>query len=109
MNTEKLKEEMAELDREINLLMEKKRLLQRAFDSTESRRYIEAMGITKLNTLFSGDPDLPWMGTVWAFRDWLKENRTSYFWAEWNGRVYRVSDLMEGRMPESPALWEDVK
>lgn len=50
---------------------------------------------------------IPWHGDVYSFIAWCKAHSTLN-WAEWNGRVYRMSDFMNGRMPETLVRMEDI-
>jgi hypothetical protein len=94
--------EVNRLSLEISSLIKKREPLQNQLRELQSRHYIETLGIKK------GDCETPnghgeWFGTVWSFAEWLKSHSEKP-WAIWNGRIYRSSDLMAGRMPESPAL-----
>jgi hypothetical protein len=51
---------------------------------------------------------VPFFGHVKGFADWLKETRCSKDWAEWNHRIYRTSDLIVGRFPNSTASIDDL-
>jgi len=82
--------------------------LQRELGDLQSEQYIRINGITKANTQESNVPGKRF-GIITEFGKWLAVNPNHRPWAEWNGRIYRSSDLIKGRMPESPALYESLK
>lgn len=48
-------------------------------------------------------------GHISNFGEWLKQTNCPKPWCEWNTMLYRTSDIIAGRMPESVARLEDVK
>lgn len=98
--------EIFRLTSEIAELIKKREPLQREFQTLQSRQFIGVNNIKK-EDVESPDGHGEHFWTVWQFADWLKSHNHKP-WAVWNGRVYRSSDLKEGRMPESPALESDL-
>ena len=78
--------------------------LRRMKDEADSRAFIAAHGIT-FDDVESGGGKF--LRTVWQFGCWMKNNTTKT-WAEFNGRIYRASDLMAGRLISTPARLEHV-
>lgn len=99
---QKLELEIEVISSEISSLISKREPLQRRLEDLKSEEFIRVNKITK-DQVESPDGHGEWFGTVWRFGDWLKSH-SSKPWAVWNGRIYRSSDLKDGRMPESPAL-----
>jgi hypothetical protein len=58
----------------------------------------------------SAGSDKPWFGTLTEFGKWLAaRTHGNKQWVEWNGRIYKLSDVVIGRMPEhAPGLVEDL-
>lgn len=71
--------------------------LKRALQKAESLEFIRVNKITKSSVQLSDGEDLPWMGDVWQFGKWLKDNSDKP-WCAWNGLIYQSSEIINGRM-----------
>lgn len=77
--------------------------------------YFSVMSVLDVNPIksradveMSDGPGKPYFGHIDAFVAWLKEHSDKN-WAEWNTRIYRMSDLKAGRMPDDmPATTGDL-
>lgn len=74
-------------------------LLRKERATLRSKLFIEVNKITKADVEMSSGDGKPYFGVVYEFAKWLSANSTKR-WAEWNGRIYHVSDLVNGRMPD---------
>lgn len=99
---EQIKKQIADTEDELRPLAKRLNDLRAALSGMESREYIRINNITRDNVQLSGGSSLPYFGTVFEFAKWIQANSKKQ-WAEWNGRIYRSSDLILGRMPDSPA------
>ncbi len=90
------------------LLAEKLERLNREKRDLQSRAFIAANNIRRADVEMSDGPGTPYFGHIAAFVAWLKEHSDKN-WAEWNTRIYRMSDLKAGRMPDDmPATTSDL-
>jgi hypothetical protein len=66
----------------------------------ESLIFIDANKIQKSDVEFSSGGDVPYFGQIDVFAKYLRElKRERKPWAEWNGIIYRTSDLLADAMP----------
>ena len=108
MKSPQLRTAIQTLEAEIQPLLQKLTGLRRQLETAESREFIAANGITRAEIQLSSGPGVPWFGDVGTFGAWLKAQPSVKRWAEWNGRVFHSADLISGRMPRTPALFEHV-
>jgi hypothetical protein len=99
--------EINRLGAEISALISRREPLQRELQKLQSQQYIRVNNISKSDVENPDGKDRPHFWSVWDFAAWLKCNESKP-WAVWNGRIYRSSDLIAGRMPESPAFEDDL-
>lgn len=92
----------------IRPLAEKLERLNRERRDLESVSFIAANKIRKDEVEMSSGDGKPWFGTVYEFGRWIRTHAISKPWAEWNGRIYHASDLMNGRMPDMPGCTSDL-
>ncbi len=71
--------------------------------------YIESNGITRSNTEITSEPGCHWHAHLDKFIEWLALQPDPKPWSDWNGLIYKTSDLLTGRMPETPARVRDLK
>lgn len=109
MNTiENLNKEIASIEAQIHTLASRLETLRRQKREEESRAFIAANDIKRADVEMSYGEGKPWFGTVYDFTRWIRANSRKN-WAEWNGRIYRVSDLLNNRMPDMPATVNDLR
>lgn len=101
----KAKIEIAEV--EITPLVKNLERLRKEHGSALAKEFIAANNITRSDVELSEGEGKPWFGTVWKFAEWLSNHSTKNY-ADWNGVIYRQSDLKAGRMPEMPATINDL-
>jgi hypothetical protein len=92
---------IASLEAEIRPLADRLQKLKRQKRKVDSRDFIAANRITLDDVEMSIGDKKPWFETAWEFGKWLAGN-SKKVWAEWNGRIYLTSDLVNGRMPDMP-------
>jgi hypothetical protein len=92
----------------IRPLVEKLERLKRERCDLESVSFIAANKIRKDEVEMSSGAGKPWFGTVHEFGRWMVARAIQKPWAEWNGRIYHASDLMNGRMPDMPGCTSDL-
>jgi hypothetical protein len=100
---EQLKVEIADLEAQVKPLMRRLEDLRAAKREAESRRFIEINGIVAKDVQMSSDAEAPYFGHISGFIQWLRAHSNKN-WVEWNGRIYRMSDLLNNRYSETPAL-----
>ena len=103
-----LETEIAETEAQIKPLVEKLERLTRQKREQDSRAYIAANKITRADVESSSGEGKPWFGVISEFIEWMRAQPRRKPWAEWNTLIYRTSDLLCGRMPESPARIDDL-
>jgi chromosome segregation ATPase len=105
MNTiENLNKEIASIEAQIQPLARRLDALRSQKRDQESRAYIAANNIKREDVETPDGAEKPWFGTVMEFARWMRTHGMKKPWAAWNGRIYRTSDLVLNRMPDSPAM-----
>lgn len=108
-NLAELKSELELVDSHIWPLAKRKREIESQIDTERSRLWIEANGVKKDDIELSSGDNKPWVGSIPKFVEWMKKQPKTKRFAEWNGRVYFTSDLIENRMPfEMSGILEDI-
>ena len=107
-NSTEIEKEIADLQKQLRDPLARLNFLSKELSDAKSHEYIKANNIKRDDVQFSSGNDMPWFGDVWTFATWCRSNSEKN-WAEWNHRIYRMSDLLEGRRPESPARVEHLK
>ena len=107
MKSDEIKERMGCLMERLLPMQEEHARLERIYHDALSTEFIAANQITKDQIEPSDGEDKPWFGTISEFVKWLGWHPGKP-WAEWNGRVYRTSDLLENRMPDTPAIYDHI-
>jgi len=92
---------IAAIEAEIQTLENQLQKLKHKKREADSRDFIVANRIILDDVEMSSGDTKPWFGTVWEFGKWLAGN-SEKVWLEWNGRIYRVTDIANGRMPDMP-------
>lgn len=104
----KVKAELEAVNSQLCPLMERSHKLCAQLRYLESKEFVAVNQIRKSDVELSTGPDVEWFGTIWDFAKHLNAKPTRRRWAEWNTRIYHTSDLIAGRMPETPGLIEHV-
>lgn len=92
---------------ELKPLMARLERLNRERADLESAEFIAANSIRKQDVELCGGEGKPWFGTSWEFGKWLASH-SKKVWAEWNGRIYHTTDLVNGRMPDMKGRTSDL-
>lgn len=109
MKSDTLKVEIDALKAELNPLQVRLARLERDHRDALSREFIAAQGITRDQVETSEKCESkPWFDHIADFVDWLKWHPGKP-WAEWNGMLYETSELMAGRMTDTPARYEHLR
>lgn len=103
-----LQSEISKLESEMFATTKTLNGLRRELLNAESLAFISTKKITKADVEMSSGDDRPWFGTIYEFGDWLKTTACKKVWAEWNGRIYHTTDLINHRMPEMPGCTNDL-
>ncbi len=82
--------------------------LRRELAEAESRQFIEANTITREDVQMSSGDEMPWHGSAWEFAEWMRANKVTKKWCEWNGIIYHVSDILNSRMSSTPGRTEHL-
>ena len=98
---------LAELREVIRPLIERENELERDRRKLRSRAFLLENNLTLADVEMSSGDDRPWFGDVETFAEWLRSHSVKQ-WAEWNGMIFRTSDLVAGNMPEAPERVEDL-
>ena len=103
---QELEQRRENLDAQIRALEESRVAVIRDLRKAKSQAWFAATGVTR-DMIESSSHEDEWFGHTSVFAAWLKKysNKT---YAEWNGRVYHVSDLLAGRLPDMPGCIEDA-
>lgn len=77
--------------------------------SLRSKEFIRVNGI-EADQIQQSRVDGVWHGTTWAYGKWLAETNCDKPWCEWNGILFRTSDMIRGTLDWTAAhgLMEDV-
>lgn len=101
--------ELAELTEKIKPIQMRLVELEQEKSRIKSRLWILANGVKREDVELTTGDGKPWFGHVTVFMEWLKANGVTRPYAEWNHRIYRTFDLINGRMPENAPGWlEDL-
>jgi hypothetical protein len=92
----------------VDPLVQKLNRLDREINQLKSKLFIAENQITRDGVQLSQGDGMPWYGTVYEFGKWMRDTGCNKRWCEWNGRLYNTSDIIRGKMYETPALLEDV-
>lgn len=106
--TSEIESELQRLVSEVQPLNIRVSRLRAERDEAMSREFIAVNRITRKDVQMSGGEGVPFFGVVTSFGDWMKANNNPKRWAEWNGRIYHSSDLMNHRMQDMPGLVEHI-
>lgn len=108
MNIQDTELQIEELNFKLEPLIRKKQELNRRLRQLKSIDYIDSKGIKKDDVESCTGDDRPWFGTITSFTNWLKMNSTKKY-CDWNGWIYEISELIEGRMDQNPlGMCEDL-
>jgi len=100
--------QIEEIEAAIRPLAAKLEILRRHKRDADSREFIAVNRIDRQDVEMSSGDGKPFFGDSYAFGNWLRSHGCKKRWAEWNGRIYHASDLMIGRMGESPGCVEHL-
>lgn len=81
--------------------------LREQYRQEKAKRFIEANAIKRADVELSSGEEKPHFGMIYPFIEWLRRHSKKN-WAEWNGGIYHMSDLLAGRMPPVSATMEDL-
>lgn len=108
MESDEIRERMDCLMERLRPMQEEHARLERIYHDALSHEFIATNNITRDQVETSTkDESKPWFGHIKEFVKWLGWHPGKP-WAEWNGRVYRTSDLLENRMPDTPAVYDHI-
>jgi hypothetical protein len=102
-----LRKEIEDLQNKIRPMAASLEQLRAELCKLESREFIKVNKIIHSDVEMSDGPGKPWFGNVTSFISWLREHSDKN-WAEWNGTIYRMSDLKADRMPDTPGRIKDL-
>lgn len=106
---ESIEAEIAGLEVQIGPLANRLQKLGAELRDCKSKQFISVNGITRDEVEMSSGDGKPYFGSVWGFTDWMRRKPNKKRWAEWNGRIYHTSDLLNGVMPDDmPGLVDDL-
>lgn len=110
MNSHSIRSEIGKLQAELQPLLERARILSRELEDCESIEFIAANKIKKSEVQMSRGDGIPFHGDIYSFSEWMKKTNCQSDWCEWNGRIYRTSDAITGRIKfNSPAKEEHLQ
>ena len=108
MNSIELKLLISDVDKELKPLLEKKNKLTQRLRTVESVEFIRINKITKEKVQRCDNEWMPWLGDVYKFGEWCKDN-TDKPWCCWNGVLYLTSEIQNGRMArDAVGRYEDL-
>lgn len=107
LSKQELEEAINIIDAKLNGLQKERHYLNNLLTTLKSKEFIELNQITKDGVIHSDGKDVPHFHTVYKFGKWLSDNSDKH-WTEWNGRIYLTADLIKGKMPDTPGLYEDL-
>jgi hypothetical protein len=93
--------EIRELNRQLHILQE-------ARSDLISRETIKSESIVLADIQESSGDELPWFGDLWTFANWMRQTNCQKRFAEWNGLLYKTSDLFAGSMKNTGARIDHV-
>ena len=102
-------QQIADLEKQTSPLTLKMNVLRSELADLESSVFIAANDIHKSDVEFCNGPDRPHFHMTDAFIKWLRGRKSVKPWCEWNGRILRTSDFINGTTPLlMPARIEDL-
>lgn len=108
MTVDELNTEIADIEKRITPLANRKASLMRERDQLIAKEWIAASRITKDDVQLSTNDGMPWFGHIVQFGEWLKKQRRRKLFAEWNGRIYYTDDIISGQIRDLPAMIKDL-
>ena len=101
MSIESLEVELKEIELKIQPLLELQSRRIRQLNTEKSKVFISANSITKDKVQLCDDDGMPWLGTIYAFGEWINENSIKPYCC-WNGSIYDSKEIIAGRMARDP-------
>ena len=95
---DEINSEIAEITETLNPLHERRVVLHREKRLLMSRQFIAINKITRDDVEMSSGDGRPFFGHTTAFIDWLKKRGTTKRFAEWNDKIYFMSDFLAGKL-----------
>jgi hypothetical protein len=111
MNEElkKLEHEVISISYIVDPLLEKQNIIRSKIAKLKSKMFIKLFNIKKVDVQMSNDEDVPWVCDLLSFITWMRGVNCHKRCAEWNGRIYWLSDLFAGRMPDTNGWVDDLE
>ena len=107
LRLQQAQEHMDRVNDALKPLQGQKRVLKAQIAEFESRIFIEKHGIKREMVVMAHESGFT-ACVIYEFIAWMKKNTPHATWAEWNGIIYRTSDLFEDRMPDMPGRSEHL-
>lgn len=104
----KLREAVKGLKAQRDILDHDIALAERLLRQMQSQNFIEANGVTARDVELSTRDDKSWFGDIDMFNSWIRTNNCKKRFAEWNGSLHYVSDLLADKFQPTPARIDDV-
>ena len=87
-----------EMEEKIHPLQQAKNLLQQELEHAQSLNFIEVNRITLDDVQMSNEKGMPYHFNINDFAAWLRYHRGNKFWAEWNGTIFSIDEIISGKM-----------
>lgn len=109
MTLEEVEAELRSTEEQMKPLAARWEQLNRERLRLKSVAFIEANGVRREEVEMSSGDGKPYFSTVWEFAKWMKANKVTKRFCEWNQRIYFTAEIILGRMdPEAPATICDL-
>lgn len=108
MTIEEIDVELEKVNAELWRLNERRHALEEQSRSLRAKIIIEALKITRDDVQLSRGNDVPWFSLLQKFVEWLREQPQRKRFAEWNGTLFSVPDLIQDRYIEIGVRLSDL-
>ena len=110
MTVEEVELELADIAEQMRPLRKRSADLQRELRRLRSKAFISANRVERDDVEMSSGDGKPWFGTVFEFAKWMKANKTTKRFCEWNETIYFTAEIIAGRMdPDASATINELE
>jgi len=108
MFIDQLQKEVEEIRVRERLLLRQRRAIENEIRTILSTQFISDKSITLNDVQMASGDDIPYHGDRTEYGKWLKANKITKKFCEWNGMLYSTDGMINGQPTQTPAQIEDV-
>lgn len=109
MTLEQVERELADIAEQMRPLAKRTEELNRERRRLRSEAFIAANNVKRDDVEMSSGEGKPWFGMVSEFAKWMKANKVTKRFCEWNETIYFTAEIIAGRLdPEAPSTIREL-